>query len=478
MRLFSISHRPGEIKTGGYLKRMKKTMKIIIAGDGKVGLALTEQLLKEEHELVVIDSNPRVLQSSLDQFDVMTVQGNGAAMETLRQAAIDEADLLIAATSADEINLLCCLTARRMNPSIHTIARVRNPEYAEQLYAMREALGLSMHVNPELSAAHEIFRLLQLPSFLRRDTFAKGRVELVELRVMADSRLNGIALSQLYQIARVKVLVCVVVRGGAVVIPDGSYVLHEGDHIYVTAKTVNLAQLLKNLDIASQKIRQVMLVGGGRISFYLAARLLDAGVGVKIIEKNYDRAARLAELLPRASIVLGDGSSQSLLDSEGVGRTDAVVTLTDMDEENIVISMYSHAAGVKKVITKVNRIEYGSMFSEMGVGSVVSPKELCSTNIVRYVRAMQNQTGSVVALHRIADGRAEALEFRVDASVRWRSTPLRDIPLRRGILISCITHKSQTIIPDGSSSFEDGDTVVAVTTGSQSIRMMNDIFEA
>ena len=286
-------------------------MKIIIAGDGKVGLALTEQLLKEEHELVVIDSNPRVLQSSLDQFDVMTVQGNGAAMETLRQAAIDEADLLIAATSADEINLLCCLTARRMNPSIHTIARVRNPEYAEQLYAMREALGLSMHINPELSAAHEIFRLLQLPSFLRRDTFAKGRVELVELRVMADSRLNGIALSQLYQIARVKVLVCVVVRGGAVVIPDGSYVLREGDHIYVTAKTVNLAQLLKNLDIASQKIRQVMLVGGGRISFYLAARLLDDDRNIEDAAVKREFRQTVWEILPQQRV--GD-FNQSLME--------------------------------------------------------------------------------------------------------------------------------------------------------------------
>lgn len=453
-------------------------MKIIIAGDGKVGLALTEQLLHESHELVVIDSNPRVLQNSLDEFDVMTVHGNGAAMQTLRDAHIEDTDLLIAATSADEINLLCCLTARKMNPRLHTIARVRNPEYAEQLFAMREELGLSLTINPELSAAQEIFRLLQLPSFLRRDTFAKGRVELVELRVMDHSRLNGIALHQLYQIARVKVLVCAVVRRGEVVIPGGDYTLQEGDHLYVTAKSINLAQLIKNLGVPTQKVRQVMLVGGGRIAFYLAQRLLAAGVGVKIIEKSYERAAKLAELLPNASVVLGDGSSQSLLDSEGLHATDAMVTLTDMDEENIVISMYGHAAGVSKVVTKVNRIEYSGMFADMGVGSVISPKELCSANIVRYVRAMQNLTGSVLALHRIADGKAEALEFRVDSSVRWRGTPLRDIPLRRGVLISCITHRSKTLIPDGNCCFTEGDTVVAVTTGGQSIQKMNDIFEA
>lgn len=452
-------------------------MKIIIVGDGKVGLALTEQLLDEAHELVVIDSNPRVLENSLDQFDVMTVQGNGAAIGTLREANVADADLLIAATSADEINLLCCLTARKLNAKLHTIARVRNPDYAEQLYLMREELGLSLTINPELGAAQEIFRLLQLPSFLRRDTFAKGRVELVELRVMPGSRLCGIALNQLYQIARVQVLVCAVVRQGEVIIPDGSYILQEGDHLYVTAKTVNLAQVVKNLGISSQKVRQVMLIGGGRISYYLTQRLLSAGVHVKIIEKNPERAAILAERLPRASIILGDGSVQSLLDSEGIHDTDALVTLTDMDEENIVISMYAHAAGVKTIVTKVNRLEYGGMFTDLGVGSVISPKELCSTNIVRYVRAMQNQTGSVVALHRIADGQAEALEFRVDNSVHWRGTPLRDVPLRPGILVSCITHEGKTVIPDGNCVFVEGDTVVAVTTGALAIQKMNDIFE-
>lgn len=451
-------------------------MKIIIAGDGKVGIALTRQLLHEGHDVTIVDSNPHVLQANMYHDDVMAVQGNAATMDALRQAKVDEAELLIAATSADEINLLCCLTAKKLNPRIHTIARVRNPEYTEQLYVMREELGLSLTINPELSAAREIFHLLQFPSFIRRDGFAKGRVEIVGLRIDEGSRLDGVPLHQLYQIAQVKVLVCAVLRGGQATIPDGSFVLRRGDRIFVTARAVNLAQLIKNLGITKQKVRQVMLVGGGRVSYYLAQRLLDARVAVKIIEQDRDRARLLADQLPAATVVLGDGSSQALLVSEGLGQTDALVTLTGMDEENIVISMYGHAQGVRKVVTKVNRLEYGSMFMDMGVGSVVSPKDLCSALITRYVRAMQNKTGSILALHHIAEGAAEAMEFRVDDTVLYRGVPLKDVPLKPGVLVSCITRGPETIIPDGGSHYATGDTVIVVTTLQSQFRRMNDIF--
>ncbi len=452
-------------------------MKIIIAGDGKVGLALVRQLLRESHEIVVIDLNPEVLRASLEQYDVMTVEGNAATMETLRHANVGQADLLIAATSTDEVNLLCCLTARKMNRAIHTIARVRNPDYTEQLISMREELGLSLTINPEMSAAHEMFRILQLPGFLSRDVFARGRVEIVELRVDEKSPLNGIALIDLYKTARVKVLVCAVVRNGEVTIPSGTSTLRDGDHIYVTAETSDLARLVKNLGISTQKIRQVILVGGGHIGAFLAALLLKAGIGVKIIEKDPERAFRLAEKLPKAVVVQDDGSSKSVLDREGLDRADALVTLTGIDEENIVISMYAHGSGVNKVITKVDRLEYTGMFADMGVGSVINPKELCSSSIVRYVRAMQNQKGSVLALHRIADGAAEALEFLVDESVPWCGTPLKDIPLKKGVLISCITHKGRRVIPDGTSCFEKDDTVIVVTTGESPFTKMGDIFE-
>ena len=270
-------------------------MKIIIAGDGKVGLALTRQLLHEGHELVVIDSNRSVLGRSLEKYDLLTVPGNAAALGTLREAGAADADLLIAATSTDETNILCCLVAKRLNPRLHTIARVRSYEYAEQLFLMREELGLSMSVNPELAAASEIFRLLQFPSFIQRETFAKGRVEIVELRVDEGSRLCGVPLSQLDSITRVKVLVCAVTHGGAVTIPNGNYVLAAGDHIHVTAAGADLARLLKNLGIMRRRVRQVMLVGGGRITYYLAKRLLQSGVGVKIIEIDAKRAVQLAD---------------------------------------------------------------------------------------------------------------------------------------------------------------------------------------
>ena len=451
-------------------------MKIIIAGDGKVGLALTRQLLHEGHEVTIVDSNPVVLQANMYQYDVMAVQGNAATMEALRQAQVEKADLLIAATSADEINLLCCLTAKKMNSRLHTIARVRNPDYTEQLFFMREELGLSMTINPELSAAREIFHLLQFPSFLHRDSFAKGRVEIVGLRVDEGSRLEGVALHQLYKIAQVKVLVCAALRAGQVVIPDGSFELKKDDRIFVTARAVNLAQLIKNLGITKQKVRRVMLVGGGHISFYLAQRLLDAHLSVKIIEQNPSRARFLAENLPGAAVVLGDGSSQSFLESEGLGEADALVSLTGIDEENIVLSMYAHSQGVPKVVTKVNRLEYNRMFEALDIGSIVSPKDLCSALIARYVRGMQNKTGKILALHLIAEGNAAAMEFRVDERTHHRGVPLKDVPLRRGVLISCISRGADTIIPDGTSSFEVGDTVVAVSTLDAPVMQLNDLF--
>lgn len=452
-------------------------MKIIIAGDGKVGLALTKLLLREGHDLVVVDSNPQVLKMHVDQYDAMTILGNAATMETLRQAGVDGADVLIAATSTDELNLLCCLVGKKMNNRLHTIARVRNPEYVEQLYAMREDFGLSMTINPEMSAAREIFRILQFPSFLHRETFAKGRVEIVELGITRDSRLNGIALSDLYRIAGVKALVCAVENAQEVIIPDGQYILREDDHIYVAAQSAHLAKLIKNLGIGNQKVRQVILVGGGRVSYYLTERLLEAGVHVKIIEKDPEHATFLADRFPHATIVCGDGSDNTVLDSEGIDHTDALVTLTGMDEENIVISMYAYTRGVPKVVTKVNRLEYSGVFSNMGVGSVVSPKELCSTGITLYIRAMQNHTGDVLALYRIADGHAEALEFRVTEKVPYCNVPLKDVPLKKGALISCIIHRGKTIIPGGDSHYEQGDTVVVVTTCESPFNQMSDIFE-
>lgn len=454
-------------------------MKIIIAGDGKVGLALTRLLSQEGHDLVTIDSNREVLERDMQQFDVISIEGNCASMKTLQEANVQQADVLIAATSADEINLLCCLTARKLNPSLHTIARVRSPEYIEQLYMMREQFGLSLMINPEREAAKEIFRLLQFPGFLKRETFAKGRVEIVELRIQENSLLENVIMNHLpHVLSGCKVLVCVVIRDGRAFIPTGDTTLRRGDHIYVTAPVAVLSELLKRLGVTQKKIRHALLIGGGRVSYYLAENLLSAGVRVKIIEQNPERCVELAHMLPGASIIEGDGSSQTVLESEGIAETDALATLTGFDEQNVITSMYGHTQGVPHIITKVNRMEFTGMLENLPVGSVVSPKELCSANIVQYVRAMQHQTGAAVTLHRIAEGRAEALEFVINKQSRYIGEPLRNLHmhLKRNILISCITHRGNTVIPDGSSSYQLGDTVIVVTNREAPILQFNDIF--
>lgn len=453
-------------------------MKIIIAGDGKVGLALTQQLLREGHDVVVIDSNQSVLNNSDIEDATLAVHGNAAAMDTLLHADIKEADLLIAATNSDETNILCCLTGKKLNKKIHTIARIRNGEYHQQLTMLQDELGLSMMINPEQAAAREIFRLLQFPDFLRRETFAKGRIELVELKVRSDSKLKDIKLLDLYKIVRIKVLVCAVTRGQEVIIPTGEFVLREGDHIYVTAASSDLYLLLRNLGITPKEIWNIMLVGGGRIGRHLARRLLKSHADVKIIEKNPERARALAEEFPKAEVVIGDGSKQEFLIDEGMLQADAVVTLTEVDEENMVISMFANVSGVPKVITKMSRLEYVSVLGDIGIGSAVSPKALCCQDIVRYVRAMQNQKGSIVTLHRVANDQVEALEFRVDKDVKYLGVPLKNVPVKKGVLFFSISHKGVTTIPDGNSCFQDGDTVSIVTNNSAMVQSMNDIFEA
>lgn len=451
-------------------------MNIIIVGDGKVGVALTEQLSQEGHDVTVIDSNPKVLEQSMESYDVMVVHGNGASISVLKDAGVETADLLIAATSRDEINLLTCIVARKLGAK-HTIARVRNPEYNEQMLLVREELGLSMTVNPEFAAAREIHHLLQFPSFLKRDSFARGRVEIVEIHIDETSGLVGAPLNRMYEIAGVRVLVCVVERKSVVHIPDGSFTLQAGDNIYVTAEVRDLARLIKNLGIVKQKVRDVMIVGGSRVAYYLAMRCLGAGIGVKIIEQDHDRCIELAGLLPEAVIIEADGTRQEILAAEGMASTDAIITLTNIDEENIVIAMYASHLGVPKVITKVNRTEYVNTFKRMGIDTFISPKALCCTDIVRYVRAMQNTTGgSVITLHRMVEGKAEALEFRASESTRHLGETLLDIHLKPEILIACITHGGRTVIPRGSDSFAAGDNIIVVTTSGRPISDLNDIF--
>ncbi len=451
-------------------------MNIIIAGDGKVGSTLARQLSSEGYDVTVIDSNPNVLEESEEQFDVICIHGNCASMEVLQQAGVKSATLLIAATSQDEINLLCCTTAHAMNPKLHTIARIRNPEYTEQIYNMRDVFGLSMVINPENQAATEIERMLKYPGFLRRDTFAKGRTEIVEIRVDGGSKLCNVKLSDMRRIVRCQVLVCAVLREGMASAPGGDFVLREGDRLFVTALSQNLTTLLKNLGLLTRRMRRVILCGGGRVSYYLAKKLSRAGVGVKIIENDPKRCQELAAELPGVEIIWGDASSQSLLENEGIGSGDALVTLTGLDELNMIVSLFAISRGVPQVITKLGHTGSTSIVDSLNLGSTVCPKDLCCTTIVRYVRAMQNQTGSALSIHTIADDQAEAVEFLVDEKSKHCGEPLKEIRLKPNVLVVSISHGSGTEIANGESFFRKGDTVVVVTNGRTGLRQFNDIF--
>ena len=451
-------------------------MNIIIAGAGKVGRVLVRQLTAEGHALTVIDQDSQVLEKVVVQYDAIGVQGNCAAKTVLEQADVQAADLLIAATNADEVNLLCCMTAHGINTNIHTIARIRDPEYAEQVMAMRDTFPLSLTVNPEKQAAMEIERLLKFPGFLRRDFFAKGRSQLVELRIDSKSKLKNVALMDMSNVVKCRVLVCAVLRDGQAMAPSGNFVLQEGDRIFVTAPTSDLAVLLKNLDVVTRRVRRVLLCGGGRVSFYLAGLLAKDGISVQLLEKNREHCLALAEALPETNVIRADCSNQSTLDDQGIHQCDAVVALTGLDETNMIISLYAASCNVGQTITKLSREESFSLADTMGLGSIISPKELCSNIIVQYVRAMQNQTGAAVAVHTIADGQAEAVEFVVEESTPNCDVPLKNIRLKQDVLIAGIIHDTQSEVPNGESRFVSGDRVVVVTTHRGLLQQLDDIF--
>lgn len=451
-------------------------MNIIIAGDGKVGATLTRQFSSEGYDVTVIDSNADLLESSVERYDVISVHGNCASMAVLKQAGVADADLLIAATNHDEINLLCCNTAHSLNPKLHTIARIRNPEYTDQIFQMRDVFGLSMVVNPERQAATEISRLLKYPGFLRRDTFAKGRTEIVELRVDAGSKLCNVKLMDLRNIVKCQVLVCAVLRSGSAIAPKGDFVLREGDRIFVTALSENLTVLLNNLGILTRRVRRVMLCGGGTLGYYLASQLEKEGINVKLIEQDYERCLGLSARLPKTDVIHGDIRDQELMESEGFAQCDAVVTASGSDELNMIGSIYASSRGVPQIITKLSEVNNRSLIDTLALGSVICPKDLCATSIIRYVRAMQNQTGAAISVHAIADGTVEALEFRVDEKTHHTGTPLKQIRLKPNVLVTSVSHGAKTEIANGDTMFGLGDTVVVVSNGREIIHQLNDIF--
>ena len=439
-------------------------MKIIIVGCGKVGRTLAEQLTKENHDIVVVEKDPEVLREGTARLDVLGVEGNGASITVLEEAGVREADLLIAVASEDELNLLCCLIAKKAGAK-HTIARVRNPEYSREIPFIKDDLGLSMTINPEQAAAMEMVRLLRFPSAIKVETFAKGRVELLKMQIPENSVLDGKRLYEAMAKLKAKVLVCAVEREGDITIPSGEFMLRSGDRISIVAPPAAARQFFKRSGVLKDRVENVLIIGGGKISYYLAKSLLDMHMRVKIVEKNAERCLTLSERLPDATIVEGDGTDQQLLKEEGIEQADAFVSLTDIDEENILLSLYAGSCSGAKLITKVNWLTFENIIGSMPVGSTIYPKMITAEYIIRYVRAMQNSLGSnVQTLYRIVSDRAEALEFRVRERTEMIGVPLEQLRLKKNLLVSCINRGGTIIIPGGKDTIEIGDTVIVVTT--------------
>lgn len=439
-------------------------MNIIIVGCGKVGSTLAEHLSMEGNDITVIDRKYEVVQRLSNKLDIMGMAGSGSSYNVQLEAGVEDADLLIAVTGSDELNLLCCLIAKKAG-DCQTIARVRNPEYNKEIQYLKEELGLAMVINPEHAAALEIARLLRFPSAIQIETFAKGRVELLKFKIQPGSILHNMEILEITTKLRCDVLVCTVERGEEVTIPGGNYVLQEKDVVSIIAEHKLANQFFKRIKLQTNQAKDAMIIGGSKLAFYLGNLLHTMGIEVKIIEKDKNRCEELSELLPKATIICGDGVDQNLLMEEGLMHTDAFVTLTNMDEENIILSLFARSKADMKVVTKINSISFNEVINSLDLDSIVYPKYVTAEYIVRYVRAMKNSIGSnVETLHRLADDKVEALEFCIRENAPVLNTTLEELQLKDNLLIGCIYRKGKILIPKGQDKIMRGDTVVVVTT--------------
>lgn len=452
-------------------------MKIVIVGGGKVGYAIAREASQEGHDITIIDNDRANVERLSLGIDCMAILGNGMSLEALRSSNVGESDLLVAATSNDEVNILCCILARKLGCP-HNIARLHGWEFKEEIHLLREELSLSLTMTPDDSAAREIFRLLQFPGFLVRETFAKSRVEIVAFEVKEGGILQGKKLMDLPRTLKQKILVCAVRRGEEAIIPDGSFRLEAGDEIFVTAPSAELSRLVDQLGMRKKQMKNAMIIGGGQLGAGLSQMLTRAGVHVKLLDKDPERCRVLAEKLPKVQVLCADGTSQEMLRSEGVTQMDAVVALTNVDEENVFICMYANMQGVPRVIPKVNRTEYGAVCQNCGIRYFVSPKDICAQEITRYIRAMQStEAEKVLSMYSLMDGKVEALEFEVTADIPHLGVRLADVKLKPNILLACITRQGHVLFPGGGDSLEKGDTVVVVTACNRVIVELRDIFD-
>ncbi|MBQ5976573.1 MAG: Trk system potassium transporter TrkA [Oscillospiraceae bacterium] len=438
-------------------------MKILIAGGGKVGYSVAETLSAEGHDITVIDRDPEVIEHVSNTLDVICVLGAATNHETLREAGAAQADLLLAATEQDEVNMVCGITARKLGTR-HVAARVRDPEYLHQTAFLQEALGLSLIINPEYECAREISRILRFPSASRVDTFSKGSVEIVEYRVPEGSRLHGMSLKELPRAFGARVLVVVLERGGEALIPNGDFVLRSGDVLSLSGSGHELRKFFEAIGQYRRPVKNLMIMGGGRIAVYLTRMMEDSGISVTVVERDEERCEKLCDLIPHASVICGDATRSDVLVEEGIARADAFAALTGEDGDNIIISMYARSSGVPKIVTKVNREHFSGILESAGLESVVTPKELVAQQLTRYVRALDNSRGGgMETLHRLADGKAEALEFRVGEDSKLAGTQLKDLKLKKNVLIGAVIRGGRSIIPNGLTALQPGDHAVIVT---------------
>ena len=454
-----------------------KPMKIIISGCGKIGSTIISNLVEENHDIVAIDSNPAVVAELTNIYDIMGICGNGADSDILDEAGVSDADLFVSVAGSDELNMISCFLAKKLGAK-HTVARISTPEYNDKSLAiMKQHLEISLTINPERLAAHDLFNVLKFPSAVKIESFSRRYLEIIEIKLKDDSLLDGVKLMDIRTKFNAKVLVCCIQRGDEVFIPNGTFVLKSGDKIGVAATHQELLKFFKALGRSQKMAKDVMLLGGGRISYYLADLLTDIGTSVKIIEIDEKVCETLSEGLTKATIIHGDGAQQELLIEEGLLTTDAFVSLTGMDEENILISIFAQSQNVPKVIAKVNRDELYAMAGKLGLDSLVSPKKIVSDLIISYARALQNSMGSSVeTLYKLMDDKAEALEFNVIENPELVNIPLKDLKLKANILIGGIIRNRKTIIPGGNDIISAGDKVVVIAANHK-LQDLSDILE-
>ena len=441
-------------------------MKIVIVGCGRIGTTILASLVSEGHDVVAIDISADAVAEIRDVYDAMCVCGNGTDYETLLEAGVDKADVFVAVTHSDEFNCMSCLLAKRMGAA-YTIARIRNPEYSERsLGFVKQQMDISLSINPELLAAHEIFNILKLPSAVNIETFSRRGFEMVEIRLKSDTALDGMKVMDIRKKFAGNYLICAVQRDDEVFIPDGNFVVKGGDRIGLTAASTEIQKLLKKLGILQKQARNVMLLGAGRISHYLTKMLLKSGNSVKVIDINQEKCVEMSETYPSAVVIKGDGANHELLSEEGISDMDAFVALTGMDEQNILVSFFASSQNVPKVISKVNSDELGDMAERLGLECIISPQKIIADVIRSYARAIQNSMGSnVETLYRIMDDKAEALEFNVQSDFPYINVPLKDLQLKPNVLIAGILRGRSAHIPSGTDVISKGDKVIVLAAG-------------